>query len=201
MKRRSISVSAALLFCSLFVLVSCVDEDPGQPKTTGASQFIGDGFAFKYPDNAQLDIQRENDWAARRIRVRGPEVTLEGRVYESYAFTLEAFGPTQAGSAREFAETKLMQAYEAAVAANEATEAWPFDPETEAVDGRSVRIHGLEGWEIRFPAGDAEIVRRFVTGPEMAHAVALSYRADPAHPLAAQHYSMYIMALESLRVN
>lgn len=191
----------ALLASSLLLLMSCTGE-PGQPKTTGASQFVAEGVAFKYPDNARLDIRREDSWAQRRIEVRGPQVEIDDISYESYAFTLEIFGPTEAGSAREFAERHITQAYEAAIEAGESARIWPVDPETGAIEGRRMRIYGLEGWEVRFPAGDAELVRRFVIGPESGIAVALRYRALPekSNPLAPLHYSMYVMALESLRV-
>lgn len=192
----------ALLIFVFAGFISCAGEEPGQPKTAGASQFVGDGFAFKYPDNADLRIRREDEWALRRIEVAGPEIELEGVRYPGYAFTLESFGPAGTESAREFAESRIMQAYEAAREAGEPAGAWPVNPETGAVEGRRVRVHGLEGWEVRVPAGDAELVRRFVIGPESGTAVALSYRDIPEmnNPLAPLHYSMYVMALETLRV-
>lgn len=193
----------SLLMFALMLVSGCLPEEPGQPKTSGASQFVGEGFAFKYPDNAGLDIKRNDEWAQRRIEVTGPEVETGGISYTSFAFALEVFGAQTAGSAREFAEARITEAYEAAVEAGEPTGMWPVDPETGLIEGRMVRAHGLEGWEVRFFAGDAELVRRFVIGPETNIAVAMTYRDMPPenNPFAALHYSMYVMALESLRVD
>ena len=191
-----------LLLVSSFVFAACGPEEPGQPKTAGVSQFLGDDFGFKYPDNARLDIRRENEWAQRTIEVTGPEVRIDGSSYAGYAFTLEFFGNTPAESAREFAETRILAAYEAAEDAGEPSGMWPVEPETGEIEGRRVRVHGLEAWEVRFFAGDAEQVRTFVIGPETGAAVALTYRDTPPenNPLAPLHYSMYTMALETLRV-
>ncbi len=195
---------ALLALLLSFLMLSACAEHPGDPQTTGIQQFIGEGFSFKYPDNATLDIRGEDVWATRTLTVRGQDLTLStdsGDItLPAFEFMVEVFENPGGLDPRTFARQQISGGYQEALDRNEPSGMWPVDPESGEVIGRNVRVRGLEAFEARFFAGDAYIVRTY-TGNE-SRIIALTYRDMPPenNPLHENWKSVRLYALDSVRI-
>lgn len=192
-----------LFFFALFMLYSCAAEHPGEAQTTGVQQFLGNGFSFKHPDNGRLDLRGENDWARRTMTVRGPELQLMTEAVEeaitlpAFEYFVEVFNNPERLNGRDFARQKISHAAEQDGSEN----LWPINPETGELDGRNVRVRGMEAFEVRSPAGQGYTIRTFVASGDVA--LAIGYRELPAemNPINDAWRGTWRMALDSVRID
>ncbi|MCH8559028.1 MAG: hypothetical protein LAT84_14495 [Balneolia bacterium] len=196
-------LAIGLLFFALFMLSSCAAEHPGEAQTTGVQQFLGNGFSFKHPDNGRLDLRGENDWARRTMTVRGPELQLIAEAAEeaitlpAFEYFVEVFDNPERLDGRAFAREKINNAAEQGDSGN----LWPINAETGQLDGRNVRVRGMEAFETRFPADYGYTVRTFVASGDVA--LAIGYRELPAgmNPINDAWRGTWRMALDSVRMD
>jgi len=181
-------------------------ERPGEVETTGVKQFLGEGFSFKYPENGQLNLQGENDWAKRTLTISGPQLSLipgpgeEAMSLPSFEYFVEVFDNPEELNGRAFARQHIQEAYNNAREAGGPLGAWPIDEQTGEMEGRHVRLRGLEAYEARFFSGDGYTVRTFAAAGNVAVAVGYTDMPESNNPLTAGWRATWLMALDSVRL-
>lgn len=202
---RTLALFTAVLLTGLMT-VSCADNRPGEPPTTGMQQFLGEGFSFKYPTTGRLDLQGQSADFRRRLTITGPEVMLgmpgTGGEFSlpAFAFEVTVFDNPRRLDGRDFAREHILSSYRAAREAGEPTGFWPVNETTGQVEGRNVRLHGSEALEVAHFAGDATLTCRYAaTG---AVALAICFRDMPVenNPITESWRAVWLQATDSIRL-
>ncbi|AXJ00058.1 hypothetical protein CYPRO_0775 [Cyclonatronum proteinivorum] len=187
-------------------LTACTAEHPGEPRTSGMQQFLGEGFSFKYPTNGRLDLQGQTADFRRKLTVTGPDVVLglpgTGGEFSkpAFAFEVTVFDNPGRLDGRSFATGHIRRNFDAARQAGEPTGFWPVDEASGEIESRNVRIHGHDGLEVAYFAGDALLLCRYVAGG--ATALSICFRDMPAenNPITESWRAVWLQASDSIRL-
>jgi hypothetical protein len=197
-------VCTVLITISVIGFLGSCAEKPGDPSTTGLKQFIGDGFLFKYPSGAQIDLKGKNEWANRTLTITGALVHFEqdnvSFEMPSFEIIVEFFSNPDGLSARDFAFNLIMEGYSKDVADENPTGYWPLNEDDTDIVGFSRRVRGELAWESAFTSGDHEMVRTFVVNDTTA--VSIGYRSYPIqnNPIQPAWDTIYLLTLDTLRL-
>ncbi|MCH8568253.1 MAG: hypothetical protein LAT67_08320 [Balneolales bacterium] len=192
----------------LLLMTSCTGTPPGEAQTDGVRQFLGDGFSFKYPQNASLDIQGERDGVLRTFTISGETVRFSaeaGSSFEmpSFEYFIEIYENPSSLDSRAFAEDFIIRGYNDAVESGSPAGYWPVQLQDDEmlVEGRNVRIRGNGAFETIFFTGDSETVRSFLSFGNRA--MAIGYRSYPIenNPAAPAWEAVYNLALDTIRID
>lgn len=189
---------------TLLLLLSACAEKPGDPSTTGLKQFIGDGFLFKYPSGATIDLHGVNEWSNRTLTITGATVNLDldGVSYSipSYEFIVEFFSNPQELDARDFAHQIIFEGYRRDLEADAPTGYWPVSDNETDIIGFHKRVRGQLAWESSFSSGDHSLVRTFLVNGTSA--ISVGYRNHPIqnNPIQPAWDAIYLLTLDSVRL-
>ncbi|MCH8486441.1 MAG: hypothetical protein LAT75_06210 [Candidatus Cyclonatronum sp.] len=195
------------LLSATLILNACSDNRPGEPPTSDVQQFLGEGFAFKYPTSGRLDLQGQSADFRRRLSITGPDVRLYmpqtgGEIsLPAFAFEVTVFDNPGRLDGRAFARERILSGWRKARDAGEPAGFWPVDPATNEVDSRNIRIHGREALEVAHFAGDAMLVCRYTASGAVALSVCYRDMPPENNPFTESWRAVWLQASDSIRLN